>query len=637
MAKKKEASATPEKREFQTEIKQLLHLFIHSLYTKKEIYVRELVSNAADALDKIRFIELTSKDEILDKDSELGIEISLDEKNSTFTIRDNGIGMTHDELIQNLGTIAKSGSLEFIKKLQEEKGKADVNLIGQFGVGFYSSFMVAKKVTVRTKSYKVGEDAYEWVSEGEGDYVLNPIEKKERGTEIILELKNEDKEYATKTRIEHIIKTYSNFVPFDIKIDKEIINHQTALWSKNKSELKEEDYHNFYKYLTNDHNKPLVYEHISVEGNMQFKSILYIPEKNYELNGMQKVEHGLALYSNNVLIIPDCKKLLPQYFRFIRGVVDSEDISLNVSREMLQDSDVMHKIQSNLTKKVISTLTKMAEKDSEKYSGFWKEYGRIIKEGVNIDFENREKLTGLLMFNSSSCPDSEKLISLKDYVNTFVEGQKDIFYISGTDRETLERSPHLEIFKKKNIEVLYLTDPMDDIVLSSLMKFDGKDIKSVDQANLESIKDISKDKDEPEVIDDASEKEFNEFLSFCKSSLGEKIKDVKKSDRLTDSPCILVNPDGSISSHMQKVMQMMDKNFKVSPKILELNAKHPLIINLSKVYQKSPREDFLKDSVFQLYEGSLLQEGVILDPKETVPRIFNMVEKASGLFLNTSK
>ncbi len=640
---KKKTEETPqvETHAFQTEVSQLLHLFIHSLYSQKEIFVRELISNAADALDKVRFLELSEDVDILDKGADLGITIKVDEKKKTFSITDNGIGMTKEELLSNIGTIAKSGSLEFIKKLKDEKEKADMNLIGQFGVGFYSVFMVADEVVLRTRSFKPSETAWEWRCKGEGDFTVAPCDKTDRGTEIIVTLKEEEQEFAKKERINEVIKKHSGFVPFDITVNDESVVREPALWTRPKSELKKEDYTKFYQYLTNATTEPMESIHVVAEGNLEFKAVLYIPDRNHEMQGFGKVEHGLALYCNKVLIIPDCKKLLPDYLRFVRGVVDSEDLSLNVSREMLQDSALLAKIKSNLTKKVLSTLEKMGKKEPERYATFWKEFGRILKEALNSDFENRDKLQELLRFNSSSCEDSEGLVSLGEYVERFVEGQSEIYYASGADRETIERSAYLEIFNKKGVEVLYATEPMDDFILSSLMVYKEKQIRSVDDANLAALdklknkdgKEDEKEKDDKTSEDDAS---FTTFLTFVKETLGDKVKDAKRSHRLTNSPCVLVNEDGSMSLHMQKVMKMVDKNYQVSPKVIELNAEHPMVKNLAAIHEKNAEEPFLKLAVFQMFEAALLQEGVVIDPKEMPPRIFELLHKASDWCLHSS-
>ncbi|RMD59536.1 MAG: molecular chaperone HtpG, partial [Nitrospirae bacterium] len=469
--------------EFQAEIKQLLHIIVFSLYTKKEIFIRELISNASDALDKMRY-KLLTEDNVRDKELPLEIRIELDEKHKIFSITDTGIGMTKDELIQNIGTIAKSGTLEFIKKLAEGTKKEDLNLIGQFGVGFYSVFMVAKEVFVLTKSYREGEPPYCWHSDGTNAYSIREIDMKNRGTKVEVHLKDEEAEFVNVDRVEGIIRRYSNFVPYPIFLNGRQVNQVSAIWMKPKSELKKEDYVEFYKFLTNSVEEPLSYLHIYSDAPLSFHSILYIPMKKLELIGLGKLEHGLHLYTKRVLIQGECKELLPDYLRFVRGVVDSEDISINISRETIQDNIILQKIKRFLNRKVLDHLEEMLRKNREQYVAFWKEFGRILKEGIAVDLENRDRLTNLLLFNSSRCPDADTFITLKEYTERMQEGQKEIYYMSGMNREAVDKSPHIEVFKKKGIEVIYLYDPLDDIIMNTLIQYDGKPIKSAEQADI---------------------------------------------------------------------------------------------------------------------------------------------------------
>jgi len=621
--------------EFQAEIKKLLNILSHSLYTHKEVFLRELISNASDALTKLHFLSLTDTD-YEGKDLPLEITIDLDEKNRTLTITDTGIGMNRDEIIENVGTIAKSSSLEFIAKLSEE-AKKDSNVIGQFGVGFYSVFMVADEVKIRTKSYKKDEPAIEWQSDGTGKYVLNPIEKEKRGTEIIVHLKEEEKEYTDKTRVESIIKKYSNFVSFPILLGGERVNQITAIWKEPKKDITEEQYNEFYKFISNTEEKPLFRLHTSAEAPIQFYSILYCPTTNYENFIMKKLEHGIQLYSNKILIQQDCKVLLPEYLRFICGVVDSSDIPLNISRETFQDNRIVQKIKSVLVKQVLGLLQDIAEKEKEKYETFWRQFGRILKEGVFFDFENQGALAQLMRFNSSKCDDSNGLVSLKEYKERMKPEQKEIYYITAVNRETIEKSPYLEIFRKKDIEVFYLTDPNDEILLSNLGEFEKIPLVSADQANLnlvqESDKNIVDTSEEPQNYEEM----FKHILKTMKAVLGDRILDVKESYRLSDSPCCLVNPDKAPSVHVQKLIHMMDKNYQITKKIMEVNRKHRLIQNLARMNENPSNQQLVEKITNQLFENALMQDGVVSDPTSMVPRVNELLEELTNATLGESK
>ncbi len=621
--------------EFQAEIKKLLNILSHSLYTHKEVFLRELISNASDALTKMKFYSLTNTD-YEGKDIPLDISIDGDEKEKTLTIRDTGIGMTKDEIIQNVGTIAKSGSLEFITNLSEQ-AKKDSNIIGQFGVGFYSVFMVADEVRIRTKSHKKGEPAYEWHSDGTGKYFLNPIDKEQRGTEIIVHLKDEEKEYTEKTRIESIIKKYSNFVSFPIMVCGERANQITAIWKEPKKEIKEEQYNEFYKFISNTEDTPLFRLHTSAEAPIQFSSILYCPSTNYETYGFKKLEHGVHLYSNKILIQSDCKMLLPEYMRFIHGVVDSADIPLNISRETFQDNRIIHKMKSVLVKQILTLLQDMAKNEKEKYETFWRQFGRILKEGVHFDFENKDTLAQLMRFNSSTCKSPDELLSLKEYIDRMKPDQKEVYYITAVNRETMEKSPYLEIFRKKDIEVLYLTDPNDEFLLSGLHEFEKKPIRSADQANLDLLKDSDK-----KIVDTTEEPQdyeeiFKHLLKTIKVTLADRTIDVKESNRLVDSPCCLVNPDGVPSVHVQKLIQMVDTNYKISKKIMEINRKHRMIQNLARMNETPSYQPLIEKIVNQLFENALMQDGVVYDPTSMAPRLNELLEELTKATLGEGK
>ncbi|MDN3513592.1 MAG: molecular chaperone HtpG [Candidatus Brocadia sp.] len=621
--------------EFQAEIKKLLNILSHSLYTHKEVFLRELISNASDALTKIRHYSLTNPD-YEGKDIPLEINIDADEKSRILTISDTGIGMTKDEIIQNVGTIAKSGSLEFIANLSEQ-AKKDSNIIGQFGVGFYSVFMVADEVRIRTKSYKKDEPAFEWHSDGTGKYFLNPVEKEKRGTDIVVHLKDEEKEYTEKFRIQSIIKKYSNFVSFPIMVCGERANQITAIWKEPKKDIKEEQYNEFYKFISNTEDTPLFRLHTSAEAPIQFSSILYCPSTNYETYGFKKLEHGLQLYSNKILIQSDCKMLLPEYLRFIHGVVDSADIPLNISRETFQDNMIIHKMKSILVKQVITLLQDLAKNEKEKYETFWRQFGRILKEGVHFDFENKDTLAQLMRFNTSACKDASGLISLKEYADRMKPEQKEIYYITAVNRETIEKSPYLEIFRKKDIEVLYLTDPNDEFLLSGLGEFEKKPIRSADQANLDLLKDTDK-----KIVDISEEPQnyeemFKHLLKTIRVTLADRVIDVKESNRLVDSPCCLVNPDGVPSVHVQKLIQMVDSNYKISKKIMEINRKNRMIQNLARMNENPGYQPLIEKMIQQLFENALMQDGVVFDPTAMVPRLNELMEELTKAVLGEGK
>jgi molecular chaperone HtpG len=614
--------------QFQAEINKLLELFAKSLYTHKEVFLRELISNSADALSKIKFEQLTNKN-VMNPELDLNINIIMDKDNNKLIVSDTGIGMTKDELVNNLGTIARSGTLEYLKKLSEEQ-KGEKPLIGQFGVGFYSSFMVADKVEVDTKSYIPDEPAYKWIADGSGEYTIEDSDKEKRGTTITIYLKEDDKEYLEKYRIEEIIKKYSNFVPFPVKVEEEQINQVKALWTQPKSEITEDEYKEFYKFATTSFDDPMFYLHLQADVPVQFNSILYIPKmNNTKMFGHMNKEYGPSLYSSKVLIMDNCKDLLPPYLDFVKGVVDTEDIPLNISRETLQDNRNIIKIKKVLTKKLLSFLEDKAKEDAEAYHKFWNEFGISIKQGISIDFENKDRIAGLLRFNSSFNDDEKGLVSLDDYVSRMNEEQKEIYYISGENRKVLEKNPHLEIFRKNGIEVLYLYDPADDFVLSGLGTYDEKPVKSIDQANLDSLKtEEEKEKTEEET------KKLENLTKYMKEILKDKVTEVKKSNRLTDSPVCLVNPDNTTSSQMQKIMKMMNENFEIPKKIFEVNYESPLIKNLADIHEKGNNNEYLDNCIYQLFDNALMLDGIMSQPSEMITRINKLMEEGSNEILN---
>jgi len=632
------SSQTTAKYEFKAEVKQLLDILVHSLYTSREIFLRELISNASDALDKIRF-ESTKGTDILDNGIPLEIKLDFDEKEKLITVSDTGIGMTKEELITNIGTIAKSGSAEFLKQLKENKADAN-NIIGKFGVGFYSVFMVAEEVIIKTKSFKKDEPAVEWHSNGLGDYeIMELSEKIQRGTSIEIHLKEDTKDFAEKYRLETIIKKHSNFISFPIYLGKEKINTVAALWREPKTSVKKEQYDEFYKFLTYDSEPPADVIHISIDAPIQFNALLFIPKKSYDFFGMNREDYGLDLYVRRVLIQHKNKDLLPEYLGFVKGVVDSEDLPLNISRETLQENIIFTKIAQNITGQVLSYLIKKAKDEPDKYIEFWKEHGRYFKLGYT-DFTNADKFQQLLRFNSSHNDNAESLTSLEDYISRFKDGQKEIYYAFGTTREAIAQDPHLEIFKNKGFEVLYLYDPLDEFVLSSIRKYkdyEFKPVDTVDLKNLDNFKDLEEKKDKPEELSKVDEKHFDSLISRIKDILGDRVTDVKESKRLSGSPAILVNPDDSMSSTMQKIMRMTNKDLTTPKKVFEVNRDHKLIRNLLKVFKANSKDDYITNVVEELFESAQLLDGSLTDPHKLVNRLNQMLEQSSEWYTEIKK
>ena len=618
------------KYKFKAEVKQLLDILVHSLYTSREIFLRELISNASDALDKLRF-ESTKGTDITDNDLPLEIKVDFDEKKKLITVSDTGIGMTQYELIKNIGTIAKSGSAEFLKQLADNKSDAN-NIIGKFGVGFYSVFMVADEVIIKTRSFMKDEPAVEWRSDGLGDFEISELaEDIKRGTTIEIHLKEDQKDFAEKYRMETIIKKHSNFISFPIYLGSEKINTVAALWREPKSQVKQEQYNEFYKFLTYDTEEPADVIHVSIDAPIQFNALLFIPKKNFDFFGMNREDYGLDLYVRRVLIQHKNKDLLPEYLSFVKGVVDSEDLPLNISRETLQENIVFNKIAQNITGQILSYLIKKAADEPEKYAEFWKEHGRYFKLGYS-DFANLEKFNQLLRFNSSKNDNAESLTSFEEYASRFKKDQKEIYYAFGSTREAIEQDPHLEIFKNKDLEVLYLYDPLDEFVLSSVRKYKDFELKSVDNVdlkNLDKFEETGEKQEKPEELNKDDKKHFDSLLSRIKDILGDKVVEVRESKRLSGSPAILINPDDSMSSSMQKILRMTNKDMGPQKKIFEINKDHKLIRNLLKVYKANAKDEYIANVTEELFESALLIDGSLTDPHLLVSRINKMLEQSS--------
>ncbi|MBV8233542.1 MAG: molecular chaperone HtpG [Planctomycetaceae bacterium] len=612
---------------FQAEIKQLLHLLAHSLYQTREIAIRELISNASDALDKMRYIALT--DEAYRDTGPLEIVVEGDKDARRLIIRDNGIGMTHDELVTNLGTIAHSGSLEFLRAMaaRQAQGKADVSLIGQFGVGFYSAFMVADAVRVRTRSYQESA-GWEWESDGSGTFTVGPAEGLGRGTEVILHLKEDAKEFAEDWRIKGVIKRYSSFVPHPVKVDGAVVNDQKPIWVEPKSQVTDEQYRQFYQHLTHRADEaPLWHLHLAADSPIQFHALLYCPRSNPELLGFGRQNHGLQLCAKRVLVQSDCQELVPEYLRFLYGLVDSEDLPLNVSRETLQDNTLIRRIRNTLVKGVLDRLQKLADESPDDFLTFARQFNPILREGIAVDPPNRDRIARLLRFTSSHTESTGgPPTSLPDYVSRMQADQKRIYYVGGPDLGTIQKSPNLEVFRRRKLEVLYLTDPIDEFVMSSLGSFDGKTLTSIDAAEL----DLPGAEPESEATpEETAGGGLARLLELFRRALGDRVKEVRESKRLTDSPCCLVNVDAYLSTQMQRLLRMANKDLPASERILEVNPAAPIIRRLSSLTANPDHEGFIKQCALQLWANAQMLEGVLVEPQETVNRIQSILEEAA--------
>ncbi|MCC2605538.1 molecular chaperone HtpG [Planctobacterium marinum] len=624
---------------FQTEVKQLLQLMIHSLYSNKEIFLRELISNAADAADKLRFNAL-SNDSLYENDGNLRVRLSIDKDAGTLTISDNGIGMTKDEVITHLGTIAKSGTAEFFSKLSGDQAR-DSQLIGQFGVGFYSAFIVADKVTVRTR--KAGDDAaagVEWISEGEGEFAVATIEKANRGTDIILHLRDDEKEFLDDWRLKSIVTKYSDHISIPVETWKEevpesegedgekieavpgewqTINKATALWSRDKSDISEEEYKEFYKHISHDFGDPLTWSHNKVEGKNEYTSLLYIPTKApFDLWNRDQ-SHGLKLYVQRVFIMDDAEQFMPVYLRFVKGLLDSNDLPLNVSREILQDNKVTQSMRQACTKKVLQMLERIAKNDAEKYQGFWNEFGNVLKEGPAEDFANKEKIAGLLRFASTHEDSSAQTVSLADYIGRMKEGQEKIYYVTADSYEAAKNSPHLEIFRKKGIEVLLMADRIDEWLMSHLTEFNEKSFQSIARGALD-LGDL--EDEETKKAQEEAEKEVAGLTDRIKEALGDKVKDVKFSHRLTDSPACVVADEFGMTTQMKKLMEAAGQAVPEMKYDLEVNPEHALIKVMANVQDE---EQFGKWANVILDQASLTEQGNLKDPAIFVKQLNSLL------------
>ncbi len=619
MAEKKVKETKTEKFEFQSEVQKLLEILVYSLYQHKEVFLRELISNSVDALNKVHIQTLTNP-EVDEKELDLRVDISIDKDNKMVVIEDSGIGMTKEDLVENIGTIAHSGTLDFVKKITESStGNDKMDLIGQFGVGFYSSFMVAEEIKIITKYYVKGSKAYLWQSKGDNSYTIEETKKDHRGTRIELLLKEEAKEFLESWRIKSVIKQHSRFVPFPLYLDNEEIESKEAIWTQPKSSLKEEDYNEFYRFFQNAKDDPETHLHLSSDAPVQFNSILYVPKSNSEIYGYIRQDPGVDLYSKKVLIQKACPELLPLYFRFIKGVVDSEDIPLNISRETIQNDQQIQKIRKFVLKKVLDHFTHLKEKERETYLKIWKNFHPNFKEGVPNEYEFQEKLSALLLFYSSHSPKNE-YTDLDSYVGRMKEDQIEIYYIFGNDCDSIEKKPALEAFKKKDLEVLYLTDQMEIWTLENLRQYKGKIFRSAESAD---IKIDEHDKEQEEI------KEAENFAGYLKTVYADRIGEIKISERLVDSPCMLVDSSNIAYERMGRMMKGDKAKPDISKKILEINPQNRLIREMISIHKGKPDSNRLKTLALLLLDNMILREGILDDIEHIILRTQDIMYEAA--------
>ncbi|UZD93908.1 molecular chaperone HtpG [Pseudomonas corrugata] len=623
---------------FQTEVKQLLHLMIHSLYSNKEIFLRELISNASDAVDKLRF-EALSKPELLEGGAELKIRVSFDKDAKTVTLEDNGIGMSREEVITHLGTIAKSGTADFMKNLSGDQ-KKDSHLIGQFGVGFYSAFIVAEQVEVFSRRAGLAaSEGVHWSSKGEGEFEVATIDKADRGTRIVLHLKSGEDEFADGWRLRNMIKKYSDHIALPIELPKEVtaaegeekpevewetVNRASALWTRPRTEVKDEEYQEFYKHIAHDYENPLSWSHNKVEGKLEYNSLLYVPARAPFDLYQREAPRGLKLYVQRVFVMDQAESFLPLYLRFIKGVVDSNDLSLNVSREILQKDPIIDSMKSALTKRVLDMLEKLAKNEPEQYKSFWKNFGQVMKEGPAEDFANKEKIAGLLRFASTQGDDGEQIVGLADYLARAKEGQDKIYYLTGETYAQVKNSPHLEVFRKKGIEVLLLTDRIDEWLMSYLNEFDGKSFVDVARGDLD-LGNLDSEEDKKAAEEVAKSKEG--LVERIKTALGDAVSEVRVSHRLTDSPAILAIGEQDLGLQMRQILEASGQKVPDSKPIFEFNPAHPLVEKLD----NEQSEERFGDLSHILFDQAALAAGDSLkDPAAYVRRLNKLLVELSA-------
>lgn len=615
---------------FQAEIQQLLSILVHSLYTEQEIFLRELISNASDALHRVQF-EMLSNEDVIDADVELAIHISADKDAGTLTIADTGIGMNRDELIHNLGTIAQSGAREFLQQLQEAQAQniPSSELIGQFGVGFYSAFMVADKIEVTSRSFRPEDEAWRWTSDGSTTFTVEPAERDTRGTTITVYVNEDAEEFLEPYRIKNIIKKHSDFIPFPITVDDDVANQQTALWRRSPRDVEDEEYTNFYRQLTLDYREPALHLHVVADAPIQFYSVLYVPQGADPGILNPRPDHGLKLYARKVLIQEYNKDFLPNYLRFVEGVVDSEDLPLNVARESIQTSRAIRRIGLSLKGKLLSELERLADEEPARYTAIWNEFGPFLKEGIATEPGDAERLAKLLRFHSTVSDNDDPTVSLADYVDRMRDDQEHIYYILATDLHSVADSPHLDPFHARDIEVLYLTEAVDSFMLMNLHEFGGKPLQNVDDAELE-LPDMPDDDEEvADAPDRLDEEPFEQVKGRFEAVLGERVLEVRESKVLRDSPVRLATPEGQLDRNVQRVYKLLDQDFEVPRKILELNRRHPLVHNLAQWIDDDPDAPLVEQVIEQLFESALLMDGIHPNPADMVDRIESLMEAAT--------
>ncbi len=610
--------------EYRTEVKQLLDILAHSLYTDRDIFLRELISNASDSLNRLQF-EMLTNEEVYGADQELAITLTPDAEAGTLTVSDSGIGMNRDELIENLGTIAHSGARAFIDSAKEGKRSLE-EIIGQFGVGFYSVFMVAAEVSVISRSYRPEDTAWEWRSTGDSQFTLQPAQKDDRGTTIVITLKDDATEFANAWRIEQIVKKHSDYVSFPIHLkdgdEDRVVNRQTALWRQSPSEVDGDEYDDFYKQLSYDTENPLSHIHVVADAPVNLRSILFIPSRLDKGLLQLRPDHGLRLYSRKILIQEYNKDLLPEYFQFVEGVVDSEDLPLNVSREMVQSNPVLRQMRRALTGRVNRELKSMAAERAEDYATFWREFGAFIKQGIATDMAERDSLLQLLRFQTSKSGDS--LVSVKEYAERMPEDQESIYYVLGGSIASVQRSPHLDYFRAHDIEVVYFVDPIDGYMTAMLSEIEGKQLQNVDDADLELPEEEESEKETEQLDSDA----FGRLLVRFKDVLGERVKDVRESKQLVNSPCRLVSPEDSFERDLERLRRLTEEEYETPAKLMELNRRHPIIVNLAHALQRHPDAPIINATIEQLLDNALMLDGIVEHPVDMVDRIQLLMEQA---------
>lgn len=612
------STTAPQKYEFQAEIKQLLDIVIHSLYTEKEIFVRELVSNASDALEKLRHTQLTEK-EIFDDNLDLKINLTTDDKAKTLTIQDFGIGMTRAELVENLGTIAHSGSKAFLKALSEG-GQKNANLIGQFGVGFYSAFMVAKSVKVYSHSWRQDEPGHVWTSDGSGSYEIEEVEGQRRGCKIVIELKDDCGDFATESRVEEILKRYSAFVSFPINLNGKRVNTVQALWLRSKSEIKDEEYTEFYKFQAHAYDEPRLRLHFSADAPLQINSLLFVPKSNPEKFGLSRAEPAVSLYCRKVLIDPAPKDILPEWLRFMKGVVDSEDLPLNISRETMQDKALIEKLNKVITKRFLKFLKDEAKNRPDAYNEFYAEFGLFLKEGAALDFTHKDALVKLLRFESTAT-EKGKTTSLADYISRMGADQKEIYYLLGPSRDSIESGPYLEGFKARGLEVLFCFEAVDEYVMNNLREFEEKKLVAADHADVK-LSDLPKPADDSAL----SDSDAKDLAKWLKDTLGDRVEDVKPSDRLVDSPALATSADKFMTPHMRRMMKAMNKDGADAPvkANLEINPRSAVIKRLATLRADAPEKATLVAE--QILDNALVSAGLLDDATKMIARLYKLLE-----------